>query len=113
MRGGGGGAPVRADAGRGLQGPGPDAQAAAGLCQRSIKPRRGNMSLSDREILELNELCNALADGTITASQKDLLASRLAASEEARRFYIRVMGLCASLHYYASEMQSEAADALP
>ncbi len=71
------------------------------------------MSLNDREILELNELCNALADGTITGSQKDLLARRLAASEEARRFYIRVMGLCASLHYYASEMQSEAADALP
>jgi len=65
------------------------------------------MNLSDKEILELNELCNALVDETINERQKALLAQRLAGSADARRFYIRAMGLSASLFNYAGEMQSQ------
>ncbi len=69
------------------------------------------MNLTDAEILELTELCNALADGTLTTEQRARLAEKLAANEEARRFYVRFAGLSASLCQYASEMQSEAPDA--
>jgi ferric-dicitrate binding protein FerR (iron transport regulator) len=70
------------------------------------------MNLTDKDILELNELCNALVDGTLTDSQKSQLSEKLAAAEEARQFYVRFMGLSASLHEYASEMQTEAPDAV-
>jgi hypothetical protein len=71
------------------------------------------MSLSDNEILELNELCNALVDGVITERQSERLSQWLSVSEDARQFYLRSMGLSASLISYASEMQSEAPDAAP
>lgn len=71
------------------------------------------MSLADPEILELNALCNALADGTINSRQFSRLEQWLGQSEDARRYYVRALGLCASLQTYASEMQSEPADALP
>lgn len=70
------------------------------------------MNLADKEILELNELCAALVDGTLTETQKVRLSDWLAASEPARRYYIRAMGLSASLYSYASEMQVEAPDAV-
>ncbi len=69
------------------------------------------MSLSDNEILELNELCNAVVDGAISNAQKAELSRWLAESNEARQFYVRALGLSASLHHYASEMQTEARDA--
>jgi ferric-dicitrate binding protein FerR (iron transport regulator) len=65
------------------------------------------MNLSDREILELNDLCNAVIDETINAKQKARLTEWLANSVEARRFYVRALGQSASLYSYASEMQSE------
>ena len=68
------------------------------------------MNLTDAEILELTELCNALADGSLTATQRARLAERLAASEAARRFYVRFTSLAASLCQYAGEMQAEAPD---
>src|SRR5215469_3450377 len=64
------------------------------------------MNLSDKEILELTELCNALVDDTINEKQKARLSQWLADSAEARRFYVRAMGLSASLISYAGEMQS-------
>lgn len=64
--------------------------------------------LSDKEILELNELCSALIDGRLTEAQKERLEWWLRNSESARRFYARMMGLSASLHHYASEMHAEA-----
>jgi ferric-dicitrate binding protein FerR (iron transport regulator) len=70
------------------------------------------MNLTDPEILELNQLCNALVDGSITESQKTRLAQMLSSSVEARQFYIRAMGLSASLYHYAGEMQLEAPDAV-
>ena len=68
------------------------------------------MNFGDDERLELNELCGALVDGTLDAAQRKRLAEMLANSEEARRFYVRAMSLSASLHEYASEMQTEPAE---
>jgi len=68
------------------------------------------MNLSDRDILELNELCNAVVDGTINDKQKAELSRWLSTSEEARQFYVRVTGLSASLYSYAAEMQTGAVD---
>jgi hypothetical protein len=70
------------------------------------------MSLSDKEILELNQLCNALIDETLTENQEPRLSTWLDASVDARRFYLRATGLSASLFSYASEMQTEAPDAV-
>ena len=69
------------------------------------------MNLTDREILELNELCGAVVDGALTDAQRARLASLLRDSEAARRFYVRALGQSASLHTYASEMHAEAPDA--
>jgi hypothetical protein len=69
------------------------------------------MNLSDKEILELSELCSALVDETLSEKQKARLSHLLSTSEEARRFYIRATGLSASLYSYASEMQTEERDA--
>jgi len=68
------------------------------------------MSLTDRDILELNELCSALMDSTITDAQKARLSQWLVSSEEARQFYVRYAGMSASLCEYAGEMQAEAPD---
>lgn len=63
--------------------------------------------LTDQEILELNELCGALADESITDVQRQRLEQLLETNEEARRYYVRAMGLSASLHTYAAETQTE------
>jgi ferric-dicitrate binding protein FerR (iron transport regulator) len=64
------------------------------------------MNLDDRGILELNELCSALVDGTINENQAARLSQWLATSEAARRYYVRTIGLSASLFSYAGEMQT-------
>jgi ferric-dicitrate binding protein FerR (iron transport regulator) len=69
------------------------------------------MSLSDPDILELNELCNAVVDGSLNDAQMQTLSRWLRDSEDARQFYVRVTGLSASLHHYASEMQTGEPDA--
>ena len=66
------------------------------------------MSLGDREILELTELCGALVDGGLTESRRTRLAQLLRESEAARRYYVRAMGQSASLHGYAAEMHADA-----
>lgn len=63
--------------------------------------------MTDAEILELTELCNALADERLTAAQRARLNAMLTASEGARRFYVRFAGLSASLCSYAGEAQTE------
>ncbi len=68
------------------------------------------MSLPDQDLLELNALCNALADGAITEAERTRLEEMLAASDDARRFYVRAMALSASLFDYAGEMQADAPD---
>jgi ferric-dicitrate binding protein FerR (iron transport regulator) len=68
------------------------------------------MNLSDPELLELNALCNALIDGHLTETERARLEKLLRDSEEARRYYVRALGLSASLMQYAGEMQAEPAD---
>jgi hypothetical protein len=68
------------------------------------------MSLSDPELLEVNSLCQALADGAASEAQRAQLNRWLSESEDARRFYVRMMALSADLYDCASEMQSEAPD---
>ena len=68
------------------------------------------MNLTDREILELNELCGAVVDGVLGDAQRRRLAGLLRESEAARRFYVRAIGQSASLHVYAAEMHAEAPD---
>lgn len=65
------------------------------------------MNPTDQEILELNELCNALIDGKLTESRQARLSQLLASSVEARQFYVRALGLSASLYHYAGEMQAD------
>jgi hypothetical protein len=69
------------------------------------------MNLTDKEILELSELCSALVDENLTDQKKARLSYLLATSDAARRFYVRATGLSASLYSYASEMQTEGRDA--
>ena len=69
------------------------------------------MNLTDPEFLELNELCGAVVDGTLTEAQRDRLARWLAESEDVRRHYACALGQSASLHSYAAEMQAEAPEA--
>ena len=68
------------------------------------------MNLSDNEILEINELCNAVVDETVIDKQRERLSELLRTSLDARQFYVRAMGLSASLHSYAAEMQMESPD---
>jgi len=64
------------------------------------------MTLSDKEILELSRLCDAVVDNTLTKAERARLTTWLTGSLEARQFYLRNMALSASLHTYASEMLS-------
>lgn len=63
--------------------------------------------MNDAELLELTELCNALADDRLAEPQRARLNAMLAESDEARRFYIRFAGLSSSLGSYAAELQTE------
>jgi len=66
-----------------------------------------SVPLTDSEILELNDLCGALADDTLADPQRARLADLLAASEDARRYYVRAMSQSASLHTYAAETHAD------
>jgi ferric-dicitrate binding protein FerR (iron transport regulator) len=66
--------------------------------------------MNDSERVELNELCSAAVDATLTDAQRARLQELLRESSEAREYYVRSMRLSASLHHYAAEMQSEPAD---
>lgn len=68
------------------------------------------MKLTDREILELNELSGGVVDGTLTHVQRLKLSRWLLESEAARRYYVRALGQSASLHDYAAEIHAEAPD---
>ncbi len=67
------------------------------------------MKLTDIEILQIHELCNALVDERLAESQQAQLSQWLDTSEQAREIYFRVMSLSASLAEYASEMQTDSA----
>ena len=69
------------------------------------------MNLADRDILELNELCNAIVDGNASEVQRQRLESWLMTSDDARRDDVMTMHLSASLAHQAGEMQMEPPDA--
>lgn len=64
-------------------------------------------TMTDNERVELNELISALVDERASDTERARLGEMLAASEEARRFYVRSMAMSASLFERAGEMQSE------
>jgi len=66
-----------------------------------------SVPLTDSELLELNELCGALADDTLADPRRARLSELLATGEEARRYYVRAMSLSASLHTYAAETHAD------
>lgn len=63
--------------------------------------------LTDAEVLKLGALCDEWVDGVISKERHAELQHWLATDEAARRHYVRVMALSASLHDYASEFESE------
>ncbi|MCE9520591.1 MAG: FecR domain-containing protein, partial [Verrucomicrobia bacterium] len=66
------------------------------------------MTLTDNEVLEVQQLTSALADERITAAQQRRLGDFLKSSEEARTIYFHSISLSASLAEYAGEMQCDA-----
>ncbi|MFK5924002.1 MAG: FecR domain-containing protein [Verrucomicrobiota bacterium] len=64
-------------------------------------------TLTDLEVLKLGALCDELVDGVISADRHAELQQWLLDDEAARRHYVRVMALSASLHEYAGEFESE------
>lgn len=69
------------------------------------------MSSEDDRHLELVALCDALIDETIDDVGRERLSRWLLESDEARAFYVRYMGMSASLCHYAAELQTEAPEA--
>ena len=66
------------------------------------------MNLSDNEILEVYEMCSALADERLAPAQQNRLGEFLKSSDEARAIYFHSISLSASLADYAAEMQTDA-----
>ena len=65
------------------------------------------MSLSDQDIIELNELLDRLVENSITLEQKKRLELWLEKSDQARRFYVSYMDMSVSLGHYADETLGE------
>lgn len=63
--------------------------------------------LTDLEVLKIGALCDELVDGVISVDRHAELEDWLLADEAARRHYVKVMALSASLHEYAGEFESE------
>ncbi len=63
--------------------------------------------MTDKEQLELHALCEKYLDGSLSAEERGRLQEVLASNEEARRYYVRLAGLTASLHEYAGETQAD------
>ena len=63
------------------------------------------MNLSDQEILDFDELVDALVEERINEAEKKRLQEWLRESKAARRRYIKFMDMNASLHHYAAEFQ--------
>lgn len=66
------------------------------------------MNLNDADLLDLHALCSAVVDGVLTEAERARLETMLTQSETARREYVRIFALSASLHGYAAEMQADA-----
>jgi hypothetical protein len=71
------------------------------------------MSLSDKEIIELNELCDRLVENNLSHDQNKRLEKWLSESEQARKFYISYLDMSVSLGYYADESLADEEEAEP
>ena len=61
------------------------------------------MTLSDKEIIELNDLCDRLVENNLSFDKRKRLESWLTQSAEARKFYVSYMDMSVSLGYFADE----------
>ena len=71
------------------------------------------MGLSDKEIIELNELCDRLVENNLSHDQNKRLEKWLSESEHARKFYISYLDMSVSLGYYADESLADKEEAEP
>jgi hypothetical protein len=71
------------------------------------------MSTTDGEFDELARLCDALIDGSLSENEKSRLSEIVAQSEPGRQFYVRYLGLSASLLEYAGEQEFPAPEIQP
>jgi len=61
------------------------------------------MKLSDKEVIELNELLDRLVENNLSYDQKKRLEEWLDDSAEARRYYVSYLDMSVSLSHYADE----------
>ena len=61
------------------------------------------MSMADHDIAELATLCDAVIDGALAGEQQTRLNQILNQSEAARQFYVRYLGMSASLLEYGEQ----------
>ena len=66
------------------------------------------MKLSDKEIIELNQLLDRLVENNLSFDQKKRLEEWLNESVEARRYYVSYLDMSVSLGYYADESLGDA-----
>lgn len=66
------------------------------------------MNLDDQNLLDLNELISGAIDGRLSEPERARLQRWLRESEEARRFYVRMIELSSSLCAMASRSEAEA-----
>ena len=73
------------------------------------------MSLSDKELIELNELLDRLVEKNLSQEQKKRLEDWLSESPQARKFYVSYIDMSVSLGFYADEnlADKEEAEDLP
>ncbi|MCC6354105.1 MAG: FecR domain-containing protein [Verrucomicrobiae bacterium] len=71
------------------------------------------MNGAGADSLDLVALCDAVIDGTIDEAGRERLSRSLLESPEARAFYVRYVGLSASLCHYAAELQTDAPEDAP
>ena len=65
------------------------------------------MKLTDQDILDLNELISGAVDGRLSEEERVRLERRLRESDEARRFYVRMMELSSGLCAVAGRSEAE------
>ena len=63
--------------------------------------------LSDKDILELHELLDALVENNLPKDKLIRLENWISDNEEVRRYYVEFMDMSASLRHYAEELISD------
>ena len=63
--------------------------------------------LSDKDILELHELLDALVENNLPKDKLIRLENWISDNEEVRKYYVEFMDMSASLRHYAEELISD------